>query len=211
MIKAIIFDLDGTLLDTLEDLYLAVNHALKTFNLPLRTKEEVRAFVGNGVENLMIRAAGENFSKELLDEFKAYYSVHKNDNTCVYPQIYELLSEFRKRNIAMAVVSNKFDAAVKELAQKFFADTFTCAIGDRDGIARKPAPDSVLEAMRLIGASASETLYVGDSEVDILTAKNACVKCVSVLWGFKDKEFLLKNGATDIVSLPSEILNFLGD
>lgn len=211
MIKAIIFDLDGTLLDTLEDLYLAVNHALKTFNLPLRTKEEVRAFVGNGVEILMMRAAEDNFSQELLSEFKAYYSVHKNDNTCVYPQIDKLLEELQKSNVSMAVVSNKFDGAVKELAEKFFAGKFTCAIGERDGIARKPAPDSVLEAMRLIGASASETLYVGDSEVDILTAKNACVKCISVLWGFKDKEFLLKNGATDIVSLPSEILKFLGD
>ena len=211
MIKAIIFDLDGTLLDTLEDLYLAVNHALKTFNLPLRTKEEVRAFVGNGVEILMMRAAEDNFSQELLSEFKAYYSVHKNDNTCVYPQIDKLLEELQKSNVSMAVVSNKFDGAVKELAEKFFAGKFTCVIGERDGIARKPAPDSVLEAMRLIGASASETLYVGDSEVDILTAKNACAKCISVLWGFKDKEFLLKNGATDIVSLPSEILKFLGD
>ena len=195
MIKAIIFDLDGTILDTLEDLFLAVNHALKTFNLPLRTKEEVRAFVGNGIENLMMRAAESAYSPEVLKEFKAYYSVHKNDNTCVYPQITELLLKLKERNILMAVVSNKFDGAVKELADKFFESTFACAIGEREGIAKKPAPDSVLEAMHAINALPEETLYVGDSEVDILTAKNANVKCISVLWGFKDKEFLLENGA----------------
>ena len=211
MIKAIIFDLDGTLLNTLEDLFLAVKHALKTFNLPLRTKEEVRNFIGNGVKNLMMRAAEENFSQELLDEFLSFYSFHKNDNTCIYPQINELLSALKNKNIRLAIVSNKTDGAIKELTEKFFAGKFVCAVGERDGIARKPAPDGVLEVMQLLDVSADETIYVGDSEVDILTAKNACIKCVSVLWGFKDKDFLLKNGATDVVSSPMEILNFLGD
>lgn len=211
MIKAIIFDLDGTILDTLEDLYLAVNHALKAFNLPQRTKEEVRAFIGNGIENLMMRAAEDGYSPEVLNEFKTYYSVHKNDNTCVYPQIEELLEALKQKNVRLAVVSNKFDGAVKELAEKFFLGKFVCAIGERENIAKKPAPDSVLEAMHAINALPEETLYVGDSEVDLLTAQNACIKCISVLWGFKDKDFLIKNGAENLVEKPIEILNFLGE
>lgn len=208
--KAIVFDLDGTLLDTLDDLTDSVNTALEKYGFPLRTKEEVRRFVGNGLRNLMTQAVPNGDSapefEELFVFFKDYYKSHCDIKTGPYEGIMELLEELHKREIKMAIVSNKFDLGVKALNEKFFAKYIDVAIGEREGIGRKPAPDSTNEALRLLGVEKSEAVYVGDSDVDIKTAKNAEIACVCVSWGFRDKEFLLEQGAKMVISHPMELL-----
>lgn len=212
MRRAIIFDLDGTLLDTLEDLKDSLNVALAGKRLPGRTLEEVRRFVGNGIHKLIERAVPEGTSGEVVEQvfqdFRSYYLKHCEDKTCAYPGIRELLEELEGRGISVAIVSNKADAAVKELAKNYFPKVGV-AIGEREGIARKPAPDSVFEAMRLLGASAEETLYVGDSDVDIATAKNAGLPCVSVTWGFREEEFLRSLHPAYVIHQPGELLELL--
>ena len=214
MYETIIFDLDGTLLDTLDDLWAAVNAALKKFSLPLRTKEEVRSFVGNGIVKLMERSAGK-VEKEVFDgvlaEFKRYYGEHCEDNTKPYEGIMPLLEELKKRGIKTAVVSNKADFAVKKLAEGYFQGLLQEAVGENEegGIRKKPAPDSLLAVMQRLGAGTRSTVYVGDSEVDIQTAQNAGVVCISVTWGFKDREFLVENGATLLIDEPKELLEVL--
>ena len=214
MFKTVIFDLDGTLLDTLDDLWAAVNAALKKFGYPLRTKEEVRAFIGNGIVKLMQRAVGdapcENF-QDVLGEFKRYYGEHCADKTREYAGITLVLHALQARGIQTAVVSNKADFAVKALAEQYFKGLLSVAVGEDEerGIRKKPAPDSLLAVMKDLGADRQSTLYVGDSEVDIQTARNAGVACLSVTWGFKDKAFLAENGANAYVDYPLEILEFL--
>ena len=212
MYQTVIFDLDGTLLDTLDDLANAVNYALQSFDLPLRTREEVRSFVGNGVANLMQRAVGETHSKqaEILETFRAYYKEHCEDKTKPYDRVIELLSELKKRGIKTAVVSNKMDSAVKALAKTYFDGLIGDALGENEaaGIRRKPAPDSLIAVMEKLGADKQSTVYVGDSEVDIQTANNAEVECISVTWGFKDEAFLIENGGKIFVDDPMDILNF---
>jgi len=207
-----IFDLDGTLLDTLADLAAAVNYALRMHRLPERSIDEVRSFVGNGVRVLMQRAVpeGENnpqFEK-VLDTFRHYYLVHSLDTTRPYDDIPELLRELRLRGCRTAVVSNKFDAATKELCRHFFADTIEVAVGEHEaeGIRKKPAPDTVEEALRQLGVTKENAVYVGDSDVDILTARNAGLPCISVLWGFRSRDFLLAHGAAAFVSNPLQLL-----
>lgn len=212
MKRAIIFDLDGTLLDTLEDLRDSLNVALAGKRLPERTLEEVRHFVGNGIHNLIERAVPEGTSEEVVEQvfqdFRRYYLEHCEEKTCAYPGIPELLQELERRGISMAIVSNKADAAVKELAKTYFPKVGV-AIGEREGIARKPAPDSVFEAMRLLGVSAEEVLYVGDSDVDIATANNAGLPCVSVTWGFRGEEFLRSLNPAYVIHHPEELLELL--
>lgn len=212
MKKAVIFDLDGTLLDTLEDLKDSVNVAMERNGLPGRSLEEVRQFVGNGIHNLIVRAAPEGTSAETVEQvfrdFRSYYMEHCEDKTCAYPGIPELLEELKGRGISMAIVSNKADAAVKELAKGYFPQ-IKVAIGEREGIARKPAPDSVFEAMRLLGVKKEETLYVGDSDVDIATAKNAELPCVAVTWGFREEELLRSLNPNYIIHQPEELLEVL--
>ncbi len=212
MYQTIIFDLDGTLLDTLDDLADAVNYALQSFDLPLRTREEVRSFVGNGVANLMQRAVGETHLKqsEILETFRAYYKAHCEDKTKPYEGVIELLSELKKRGIKTAVVSNKMDSAVKALAKTYFNGLIGDTVGENEaaGIRRKPAPDSLIAVMEKLGADKQSTVYVGDSEVDIQTANNAGVECISVTWGFKDEVFLIENGGKIFVDAPMDILNF---
>ena len=209
-IKAVIFDLDGTLLDTLDDLADSVNVALEKYDLPLRSKDEVRRFVGDGLRNLMLRAVpnGDAFWKfeELFVFFKEYYRLHCENKTRPYENVDVLLAKLKEKGIPMAIVSNKFDAGVKVLNEKFFAEYIEVAIGEREGIRRKPAPDSVNEAIRLLGVEKENTIYVGDSDVDIQTARNAGIRCVSVSWGFRDADFLKENGATCIISSPEELL-----
>lgn len=207
-----IFDLDGTLLDTLGDLAAAVNFALRTHGMPQHSVDDVRRFVGNGVRMLMRRAVpdGEQNPQfgQALDTFRNYYLEHSLDTTRPYPGIPEMLSGLRRRGKHLAVVSNKFQTATEELCRHFFADTIEVAIGENEaaGIRKKPAPDTVLAALRNMGGGSA--VYVGDSDVDILTARNSNLPCVSVLWGFRDRDFLMQHGATTFVSSPAELLQY---
>lgn len=198
--QAIIWDLDGTLLDTLQDLTASVNAALQAHGCPARTLEEVRSFVGNGVRNLMLRAVPEGREdvdfEALFRDFRAHYAAHYNDTTAPYPGVMEVLRTLHERGIALAVVSNKLDSAVKALCTRHFGSLIPVAIGDREGVPRKPAPDSVFRAMELLGTA--DALYIGDSEVDIATAKNAGLPCICVSWGFRSEEVLRAAGAERI-------------
>ncbi len=209
----IIFDLDGTLLDTLEDLAASVNFALSTCTDTRRSIDEVRSFVGNGVRNLMRRSlpGGEENPQfeQAFAAFRGHYAGHCRDNTRPYPQIMELLEELTKRGLRLGIVSNKSDREVKELNRAFFRGMFPSALGEREGVRRKPEPDSLLEAMKELRSSPESTLYVGDSEVDILTAANAGVACLSVTWGFRSEDFLRESGATQIIHEPLELLKLL--
>lgn len=204
-----IFDLDGTLLDTLGDLASSTNHALRAFGLPERTTDEVRRFVGNGVRRLLQLAVpgGEAYPRfeEVLAAFRAHYLEHGMDTTRPYPGIMPMLERLREEGHATAVVSNKFDAATKSLCHHYFGNLIGVAIGESELIRRKPAPDTVEEAMRLLGATRENSIYVGDSDVDIATAAACGIPCVSVLWGFRDRDFLLAHGATVLISRPEEI------
>ena len=206
-----IFDLDGTLLSTLDDLVASTNYALRWAGMPERTVEEVRMFVGNGVKLLMERAIPNGINNPKFEEtyakFREHYMEHNLDTTCPYEGIPELLRELKRRGKKLAIVSNKFYAATQELAKHFFPDTLEVAIGERDSIRKKPAPDTVLEALKQLGASKDNAVYIGDSDVDIMTAKNCDLPCISVLWGFRDKDYLVKHGGTIFVDKPSEILS----
>jgi phosphoglycolate phosphatase len=211
-INTVIFDLDGTLLDTLDDLADAVNYSLSQFQMPLKTREQVKSYVGNGIRQLMIRAVpnGEEnpeFEKA-FDTFKEYYGDHCNVKTKAYAGINEMLRELSRQGVKLAIVSNKVDSAVKELKDRYFSDV-DVAIGDREGLPRKPAPDSVLMALNELGSTIENAVYVGDSDVDIKTAGNAGLPCISVLWGFRDRKFLEENGADIFAEKPLDILHIL--
>ncbi len=225
MYTTIVFDLDGTLLDTLDDLTAAVNFALAKNGCAERTREEVRGFVGNGIVKLMERAIGlsaenapDSIAKNakgadfsvIFEDFKTYYKENCSVYTKPYEGIMELLSALKNRGLKLALLSNKADYAVKILAKEYFGDLFLEAIGENEaaGIRKKPAPDSLFAVLERLGAEKKTTVYVGDSEVDIQTAKNAGVDCISVTWGFKNKAFLVENGGEIFVDLPMEILNF---
>ena len=206
-----IFDLDGTLLDTLDDLASAVNYALRTYGMPEHSRDAIRRFVGNGVRMLMIRAVpdGEQNPKfeEVFETFRKYYMQHSLDTTRPYDGIPEMLAALRQRGCRLAVVSNKFDAATKELCKHFFPNTIEVAVGEHEaeGIRKKPAPDTVIEALSQLGVSSKNAVYVGDSDVDLETARNAALPCISVLWGFRDRDFLLAHGATTFITSPKEL------
>ena len=205
-----IFDLDGTLLSTLNDLATSTNYSLRWAGMPERTIEEIRMFVGNGVKLLMERAIPNGINNPKFEEtyakFREHYLEHNLDTTSPYDGIPELLRELKRRGKKLAIVSNKFYAATQDLAKHFFPDTIKVAIGERETIRKKPAPDTVLEALRQLGASKEGAVYIGDSDVDIMTAKNCGLPCISVLWGFRDKDFLIQHGGTIFVNKPSEIL-----
>ena len=208
--QLIAFDLDGTLLNTLDDLTGAANAAMQAFDLPTRTREEVRSFIGDGIEMLMRRCAfPQPYRVEMLDAFKAHYVAHCQDKTAPYEGIFPLLSALKEKGIKRAVLSNKADFATKKLVKAYFGDYISLAVGENEaaGVRRKPAPDALFAVMKEMGVTPEETLYVGDSEVDIQTAKAAGVDCVSVLWGFKDEEFLKKHGATTLISSPMQLLD----
>lgn len=206
-----IFDLDGTLLDTIQDLAASVNYALSQCRMPERTLDEVRRFVGNGVRLLMIRAVpdGEDNPRfqEAFDIFRSHYLEHSLDTTAPYPGIMEMLQRLKANGKRMAVVSNKLDTATKELIRHFFGNLIEVAIGENEaaGVRKKPAPDTVNEALRQLGVGKEDAVYVGDSDVDLQTARNSGLPCISVLWGFRDREFLLENGATTFVQSPDNI------
>lgn len=208
-----VFDLDGTLLDTLEDLYRAVNSALSSHLLPLRSRDEVRMFVGDGVEQLIRRAVpawcDEATTLSTLADFKTIYAQICEDNTRPYGGILPLLNALRERGVRVAVVSNKFDAATKQLCGRYFGELVEVAIGERADVRKKPAPDTVLEALRELGVTAAGAVYIGDSDVDIRTAANCGMSCISVTWGLRDEDFLLENGATTLARTPSELLSII--
>ena len=206
-----IFDLDGTLLDTLDDLAAAVNYALRTYGMPEHSRDDVRRFVGNGVRMLMTRAipGGEQNPQfeSVFDTFRQYYLNHSLDTTRPYDGVPEMLAALKQRGCRLAVVSNKFCAATQELCRHFFPDTIEVAVGEHEaeGIRKKPAPDTVNEALSQLGVDRENAVYVGDSDVDLQTARNAGLPCISVLWGFRDKDFLLVHGATTFITSPKEL------
>ena len=190
----VIFDLDGTLLNTLEDLADAVNFVMRKNHYPQRTIEEVRRFVGNGIRRLMELAVPENISEtefeQVFEEFKNYYTEHCQIKTCAYDGVMPLLKHLDENGYAMAIVSNKNHAAVCELNDIYFKDYIEVAIGQKDGIRKKPAPDTVVQALKELGKTKERAVYVGDSEVDFATAKNSGLDCVLVTWGFRNLEEL---------------------
>ena len=181
--------------------------------MPEHSVEDVRRFVGNGVRLLMERAVPDGAANPRFDEafatFRQHYMAHSLDTTRPYDGIPEMLTTLKAKGCRMAVVSNKFYAATQELCRHFFADTIDVAIGEHEaeGIRKKPAPDTVFEALRQLGVGKEGAVYVGDSDVDIQTARNSGLPCISVLWGFRDRDFLQKNGAETFISAPSELLS----
>lgn len=208
-----VFDLDGTILNTLDDLADSLNHVLSEYSYPARTTNETRQFVGNGIYKLIERAVPQYASADDINKvytaFGEYYKLHCTEKTAPYNGIPELLQSLRNAGIKTAVVSNKADFAVKILCDKYFPQMFDSVIGERKGTAKKPAPDSVNKTLENLCIPASEAVYIGDSDVDILTAKNAGVDCISVSWGFRSKQFLCENGAKTIVSDAEELKKLL--
>ena len=207
-----IFDLDGTLLNTLGDLAASVNYALRTHGMPEHSIDDVRRFVGNGVRLLMERAIPDGEKNPDFEAtfatFRQYYMQHSLDTTRPYEGIPETLAELKARGCHLAVVSNKMMAATQELIRHFFPDTISVAIGEHEaaGIRKKPAPDTVFAALQQLGVGKENAVYVGDSDVDIQTAANSGLPCISVLWGFRDRDFLIQHGAETFASVPSELL-----
>ena len=197
--QAIIFDLDGTLLDTLQDLADSTNFALETMGFPKRTIAEIRSFVGNGVAQLIKKAVPNGTSEDIIQKtlsvFKEHYAVHCEDMTRPYDGIIFLLDMLLKNGCQIAVVSNKIESAVQQLCEKYFGGRISVCIGDREGMARKPAPDSVFSALHRLNVQAKDAVYIGDSEVDIQTAKNAEMDMIGVTWGFRDQADLKEQGA----------------
>lgn len=212
-LKAIVFDMDGTLLDTLQDITNAVNVVLSNYGLPGKTVAEVCKVVGNGARNLVkgVVPEGEHHPdfEAIFEKYKAYYAKHCEEETKPYEGIRELLQELMRTGLKMAVVSNKPDRAVKVLAEKYFPGCFQVAVGDMEGYKRKPAPDLVYKALDDLGVKKDEAIYVGDSDVDLMTAMNAELPCVSVTWGFRDREFLMFHGAEEFIDEPMELLRII--
>ncbi len=213
--KIVIFDLDGTLLNTIDDLSDSVNFMLNTFNFPLKTTQQVKDSVGNGVAKLIERVIpqGKNnlYFENCIEIFKQNYSKNMYNKTSPYSGIIELLEQLHKQNYTVAVVSNKFDRAVKELCDKYFKGLVDFSSGEDEasGIRKKPAPDTIFKVLEKFRLQKEDAVYVGDSEVDIQTAENAQIPCISVSWGFKSTKFLKENGGQIIVNEPCEILTYL--
>ncbi|MCM1544326.1 MAG: HAD-IIIA family hydrolase [Ruminococcus sp.] len=209
MYKAVIFDLDGTLLNTLNDLASSVNFALGEFGFPKRTTDEIRRFVGNGVIRLMQRATPDDIDEVTFEKcfgcFRAHYLEHMQDSTVPYDGIMAALETLKKHGIKTAVVSNKLHSGVVELCKEFFGDNLTCSFGVEVEEERKPAPLNVFKAFKQLTVTAEDAIYVGDSEVDVQTAANAGLDCIGVTWGFRDREELIEAGAKFIIDKPDEI------
>ncbi len=212
-ITTIVFDMDGTVLNTVADLTVSVNYVLDRFGMPGHTEEEYKKFFGSGIRYALECAVPEGTKAETIDEmlpvFKEHYDAHCLDKTGPYDGILELMKALKERGYKMAIVSNKIDSAVKELNERFFSEYVDVAIGEKEGIRRKPAPDTVFTALKELGSDVSEAVYIGDSEVDFQTAVNSGLPCISVLWGFRDKDFLIQQGATVFAETPGEIPGIL--
>lgn len=212
---AVIFDLDGTLLDTLSDLTSSANAAAMKYGFVKRSREEIRSFVGNGIRRLIQQIVPEGEEnpdfENVYTSFREHYNAHCMDETEPYPGIMLLLDQLKKEGYKTAIVSNKADFAVKKLKDVYFGELVDVAIGEREGCRRKPAPDSVWKALEEIGVERDRAVYVGDSDVDIMTAKNAEMDCIPVSWGFRSREFLIGHGAKpdDIASNVRELKDIL--
>ena len=213
MKNTVIFDLDGTLLDTLDDLTDSVNFALDKSGFPLRTKDEIRRFVGNGVRVLIKRAVPEGTDDSAYEicfsDFREYYVAHMEDKTAPYDGICELLRDLKDEGFKTAIVTNKADFAAQDLCRRMFGKNIDVIVGSVDGRPNKPAPDGVFCALELLGEQAENSLFVGDSDVDIQTAQNAGIEPIGVLWGFRDKEIIEKAGAKYFASTAKELKTLL--
>ena len=211
--KAVLYDMDGTVLDTLADLTDAVNVSLRRFGLPEQPAMHVRDVLGNGARRLIMGCLPENTDERtadaVLEFYKPYYDAHCREKTAPYPGITELMQRLRDAGVKQAVVSNKPDGAVKELAELFFGGLIEAAVGESETVRLKPCPDAVLAAAKLMGVSKDECVYVGDSEVDIETARRAGMDCISVAWGFRDEDMLRAEGASCIVRSAEELFDAL--
>lgn len=216
--KTLIFDLDGTLMDTLDDLHGSVCYALRQKGLPVLPKMDTRRYLGNGVANLVSQCvshvcpdADDALKQQVLEVFRTHYVEHSMDQTAPYEGVIPMLKECKRRGFMTAIVSNKLDSAVKDLHQAFFADCIDVAIGETSAVKRKPAPDMVWEAIRRLSLlkgceiRKSDCIYIGDSEVDLKTAENAGLPCIAVSWGFRDEDWLITCGAKTIIHHPEEI------
>lgn len=205
----VLFDLDGTLLDTLDDLMDSCNHALSTIGAPPRTRQEIRRFVGNGIRNLMRLAVPEGEDnprfEEAYETMQSWYEEHNQIKTAPYPGVQELIRTLRDRGVPMAVVSNKPDSSVQMLMEQWFPE-LTVGVGELEGLRRKPERDLVDYALERLGPDHGRVVYVGDSEVDLATAANAELDCISVTWGFRDRELLEERGATCFADTVEELL-----
>ena len=211
--KTAIFDLDGTLLDTLDDLRDAVNATLSRYGYPPRTQEDIRRFVGNGVRSLVALSlpCGEDTPdfEKILADFRTYYAAHAEIKTAPYEGVRDLLARLRAHGLRVAVVSNKFEAAVQALCRRYFGDLVEVAVGDDPSRARKPAPDGVFAALAALGEGVDGAVYIGDAETDVETARAAGIPCLSVLWGFRDRARLIEVGATCFAETAAELEKIL--
>lgn len=212
-IRAVVFDLDGTLLNTLNNITAAVNHTLSAYGMPTRTPAEVRGFVGNGVVSLIARAVpvgtDADTTARVLADFRVYYAEHTLDLTVPYDGILPMLDRLKERGIAMAIVSNKPDVSVERLREKFFSDYIAVALGDSPDRPRKPAPDSTFDVLARLAVSAEEAIFVGDGDADVLTAKNAGMPCIGVTWGFRDADDLHAAGAPVLADTPAQVAEII--
>lgn len=209
----VIFDLDGTLLNTLEDLTDSVNFALKLHGFPYKSIEEIRSFLGNGIARLIELSIPDGLNnlsyKTCLEDFRKHYSINMRNKTDAYEGIMDLLGQLSKGNYKIAIVSNKFDKAVKELNQAYFKKYIRVAIGESENISKKPAPDTVFKALGELGSIADKAVYVGDSEVDVKTAQNSGLVSIGVTWGFRSRQVLEQKGADYIIDEPQELLKII--
>ncbi len=197
--RAVLYDMDGTVLDTLDDLADSVNHSLAEFGLPAVSREHVRQSLGNGAAHLVNCSVPQNMDpvekQELLSFYKAWYDSHCSIRTCPYPGILSLMEELKAKGVRQALISNKPDTAVQELVREYFPGLLELAVGESPLVRRKPSPDSVLAAAGQLGLEPSECVYIGDTEVDLQTAQNAGMDCIAVTWGFRDEDQLIRAGA----------------
>lgn len=209
----LIFDLDGTLLNTIDDLHNSLNYALEKHHLPQKSLYETKMLLGNGIERLVADAIKDDKSNpsfsQIFTTFKNYYTAHINDHTKPYTGIIPLLQNLKACNIKTGIVSNKFDEGVKILTNKYFKNLINYAQGTSTTIKTKPSPDAIFTLIKKLHAEDENNIYIGDSEVDITTAQNANLPCICVSWGFRNKEQLFSSGATTIIDTPQELLKFI--
>lgn len=212
--KIAIFDMDGTILNTIEDIADAMNYCLKLYGMPERSLSEIKSFVGNGIRKLVERAVPNGTDPGTIDEINTiyikYYKEHCAIKTRPYDGVCEVLKKLRDEGVLTAVVSNKADIAVKQLCKEYFGGLFDYSLGDQEGIRRKPDPESVELVMSHFGVDRDEAVYIGDSEVDHQTAQNAGIDVIMVSWGFREEDFLRSIGAERIIHEPQEILKEMG-